>query len=91
MHEQEKPLQSLTKTVIRIWMNMRVPWSCRTEKISSYAHAQICGDTELIKTTDGVRTFAAERGIRQEALIEKHFETKSIEFIGSGLETYIKL
>jgi hypothetical protein len=68
-------------------MNTRFSGSARVDDIKSHPH-EIRGLTKLVKITEDVRKFAAERGITDDAAIEEGLKQKAKEFKSLGSAIY---
>jgi hypothetical protein len=69
-------------------MNTRLSGSARVDSTSVLPSGEVRGLTKLIKITEDVRNYAAERRISETAALEKGLKEKSAEFVEKGASVY---
>lgn len=75
---------------MRMSMNTRLSGSARVDDIKSHPQGEIRGLTKLVKITEDVRKYAAERGLTDTEAIERGLKEKSREFVDQGADVYAK-
>ena len=64
--------------------------SDRIDDIKGHQQGEIRGRTKLVKITEDVRKYAAQRGLTDAEAIEEGLKQKAIEFNDAGAEIYAK-
>ena len=65
-------------------MNTDSSGSGRVDDIKSHPQGEVRGRTKLVKITEDVRRYAAEKGLTEEAALERGMEEKAAEFAKAG-------
>ena len=64
--------------------------SGRVDDIKSHPQGEVRGQTKLVKITQDVRKYAAQKGIDESTAIETGLREKAEEFQHAGAEIYSK-
>jgi hypothetical protein len=64
--------------------------SDRIDDIKGHPQGEIRGRTKLVKITEDVRKYAAQRGLTDAEAIEEGLKQKATEFNDAGAEIYAK-
>ena len=64
--------------------------SDRIDDIKGHQQSEIRGRTKLVKITEDVRKYAAQRGLTDAEAIEEGLKQKATEFNDAGAEIYAK-
>ena len=62
----------------------------RIDDIKGHQQGEIRGRTKLVKITEDVRKYAAQRGLTDAEAIEEGLKQKATEFNDAGAEIYAK-
>ena len=71
-------------------MNTRLSGSAWVDDIKSHPQGELRGLTKLIKITEDVRKYAAQKGIDESVAIGEGLREKAEEFRNAGAEIYSK-
>jgi len=71
-------------------VNTTLSGSGRVDDIKGHSQGELRGQTKLVKITEDVRKYAAERRLTDAEAIKSGMEEKKEQFLESGAELYIK-